>query len=426
MPSKLDLAILGTSGLKRSGGWVLEEWHRRLQGPLAVKVYEEMSTHPVLGGILFAIEILIRQASWRVEPADDSDEAKEWAVFLEECMEDTSHTWDDLLSEVLTMLRHGWSYFETVYKIRGGPEMRDPRKRSKFADGRIGWRKLAFRSQDSLYKWEFDEDDGAVTGMHQMDMYVGKGPVYLPLEKSVLFRTKSNKGNPEGRSMLRNSCVPYWRSKNIEVTEGIGTERDLAGLPVMEVPPEMLHENASSELKTLLVKLQKLIQEIRRDEREGIIMPSETDREGKPTGFKLSLLTTGGRRQLDTNAIINRYVKQMAMSMLAEFILLGMDKVGSFALADSKTHLFAVALGGIMDSICEVYNRYAVTRLMDLNQVPIELRPYLVHGDVETPDLDALGKFVTAIAGAGVLGSDTPLERKLLESANLPVPEQEE
>ena len=48
--------------------------------------------------------------------------------------------------------------------------------------------------------------------------------------------------------------------------------------------------------------------------------------------YDLKLLSTGGRRQFDTNAIIARYDARIAMSCLADFILLGHDKVGTLAL----------------------------------------------------------------------------------------------
>ena len=59
------------------------------------------------------------------------------------------------------------------------------------------------------------------------------------------------------------------------------------------------------------------------------------------------------------------------MSALAEFIMLGTDRHGSFSLVESKTDLFAIALGTILDSIEEVFNRFAIPRLWQLNGVPV-------------------------------------------------------
>ena len=51
-----------------------------------------------------------------------------------------------------------------------------------------------------------------------------------------------------------------------------------------------------------------------------------------------------------TGPIIERHSRHIAMTAMADFILLGHEAVGSFALADSKTDLFGVALGGLFTS----------------------------------------------------------------------------
>ncbi|WP_155274431.1 hypothetical protein [Piscirickettsia salmonis] len=45
-----------------------------------------------------------------------------------------------------------------------------------------------------------------------------------------MFRTTSRKGNPEGRSILRNAYQPWYYKKNLESIESIGIERNLVGL----------------------------------------------------------------------------------------------------------------------------------------------------------------------------------------------------
>ncbi len=74
-----------------------------------------------------------------------------------------------------------------------------------------------------------------------------------------------------------------------------------------------------------------MVKSIRRDEYEGLVLPH---------GFEFELVSTGGARQFDTNAIINRYDAKIAMTVLADFIMLGHQKVGSFALSSDKTELF--------------------------------------------------------------------------------------
>lgn len=736
-------AEIGQTGLARSGGFVQEEFLRQLQGARGMKVYREMRDNdPIVGAMLFAVEHLARQVSWRVEPGGAGAEDLAAAHLVQSSLHDMSSTWPDTLAEILSMLPFGWAWLEIVYKRREG-EQEDPARRSRFQDGRIGWRKWPLRAQESLLRWEFDAE-GGVRAMVQQTPTDFRA-VSIPIEKSLLFRTSVHKGNPEGRSLLRNSyrcfasdtelltrrgwqpvsavtttdfvatlnaageieyqrpdavwkypyvgdlvharsrfvdqlvtpthrmwvrrdhkdsaefveagecpatvsflatgawpardlatvavgqhavpaddwfsflglwlaqghswsngvrhevgitqkpgskadairglisrlpwpayerrdrcgtlrwtftrwelwrhfaplgkaktkrmpryaleasarqldlllhwyflgdgtrvggrvrgrraypgtrllftasprladdlqeaafkagyrttlrrlggarlggpvwavtlgkpfprmratwsVVPYdgpvycvttsngvvccrrngkaswsgnsWYFKRrIEEIEAIGIERDLAGLPVL-TPPEGLDIWNPNDANAAALKAaaEKIVKSVRRDEQEGVL---------KPHGWELELLSTGGRRQFETSEIINRYDQRIAMSILADFILIGHERVGSFALTSSKTHLFAVALGSFLDSIAEVVNRHAIPRLLALNGLRVERPPVLVHGDVETPDLAEVAAYVQSLALSGAaLFPDPALERHLRQLANFPQAEGE-
>ena len=158
---------LGVSGLRRYGPYVYEEFLPELRWPRAGRVYQEMSDNDaVIGAILYLAEMLIRGVEWRVEAASTSEADKEAAEFLESCMHDMDSSWANTICEVLSMLTYGFSFHEIVYKVRRGPEERNPKYRSKFTDGRIGWRRIPIRAQTSLVEWEFNEE-GDVTAFIQ-------------------------------------------------------------------------------------------------------------------------------------------------------------------------------------------------------------------------------------------------------------------
>ena len=140
-------------------------------------------------------------------------------------------------------------------------------------------------------------------------------------------------------------------------------------------------------------------------------------------GWELQLLSTGSRRQFDTNAIIERYDTRIAMTVLADFVLLGHQNVGSFALSSDKTRLFSMALGAYLDIICEVLNNKAIPQLIDMNSdhfTGITDYPKLCHGDIESQDLVALSTYIKDLTGIGVITPDDGLEDYLREQASLP------
>ena len=403
----------GRIGQRRYGGTLYEEFLPELRGKRGIAVYDEMSGNDdVVGAILFAIEMLVRQAAWNVEPGGNTAKDKEAAEFVKECMDDMSETWVDTISEILSFITFGWSYHEIVYKRRMG-KTKDKRTRSKYNDGLIGWMKLPIRAQETLYQWEYDNEDNLL-GMTQLAPPDWK-ICTIPTEKALHFRTKSRKDNPEGKSILRNAYRSWYFKKRIQEIEGIGIERDLAGLPVIHTPQDMdIWDREDPRMVQMYAEMEEMVKSIRRDEMEGVILPYD---------FKLELLSSGGTRQFDTNAIIDRYDTRIAMTVLADFIFLGHQQTGSFALSSDKTELFAVAIGAFLDIICETFNSQGIPQLIDINGRHFESitgYPKMTHGDIEDMDITKVSAFIKDMTGIDVLVPDDGLEDYIRQVGHLP------
>ena len=411
-----DFGEIGSSGLRRSGGYINEEFLPQLQGVKGFKVYREMRDNdPVIGAMLYAIDKVITRLDWHVEGEDERT-----ATFVDECLNDMSDSWDATLQNIISMLVYGWSFHEIVYKIRRGPTG-ETKTHSKFSDNRIGWRKWPVRAQETLDEWMLDSH-GGIHGMEQMDPSTGGGIRRIPIEKALLFRTSTNRNNPEGYSLLRNAYRPWFYKRRIEEIEAIGIERDLAGLPMAYVPPEFLSSTASPAQKAVLASITQIVQNVKRNEQEGIVFPSAYDEQGNRI-FDLHLLSASGGRQFDTGAVIQRYDQRIAMSLLSDFLLLGSDRVGSFALGTAKIDLWTLAVDSIAKSIAEVVNQYAIPRLLKLNAMRLDKMPTLTYGQVSSIELSEIADYVNKLAQAGVLLPDRDLELHLRSLADLPEPE---
>ncbi|MGB0889528.1 MAG: phage portal protein family protein [Solirubrobacterales bacterium] len=414
------LTEFGTSGVKQSGGRITDEITTILKNPRKrVEMYREIRDNSApIGAARLAIEQLLRQVPIRVNAGSDDSESLRAFDLVKSALDDTSRSWGDTLTQSMTMLDFGFAPMEIVYKRRQG-DQRDPTRRSKHTDNLIGWRKVVLRPQQTVDKWEFG-DDGGIAGMWQKDPN-GAAPVQIPIEKMLLMRTR-DEGSPEGRSLYRNCVFPWIFSKRLSEMEAIGVERDLTGIPVMEVPERLMASDASSAEKQILAACQEIVTGVYRGENEGIVMPRSFDDKGKER-FVLRLMTSGGRRSFDVGKIIERYDQRMLMCLLADFILLGHEQVGSFSLSSDKTDLFAVAIAAWLESILEVWNRFAIPRLLELNGMRGE-QPTLTHGDIEKRDLAELGTFLVNAANAGVNleDDDGSLERHIKDQAGLPLP----
>lgn len=408
------------SGVHGNGSIFMEEFLPELQGLRGVETYTEMvDNDATIGGVWFAIEMLMRNTDFQVEPGGNSSKDKEAAEFIESCMNDMEETWPEFLSECLSFMVYGWSFHEIVYKRRAG-KTNSPLTNSKYSDNLIGWRKLPIRGQDTLFGWEYKDGTDDLIGMTQQPP-PDYEKVTIPIQKGLHFKTRSRKNNPEGRSIFRTAYRAWYVKKRLEEIEGYGMERDLAGFPVLYGPADVdLFDPNDEEMVALRSYAESLVSGIRRDALEGIVLNGGTP--DRP-GWRLELLASSGKRQFDTNAIIERWDKRIATTVLADFIMLGQQQVGSFALADSKTKIFALAIGAYLEVICEVFNNQAIPRLIDMNGdhfKGITEYPRMTHGDIEDADLTQLATYIEKLVGVGLLTPDEELEKMLRRVGNLP------
>lgn len=409
---KSKYSEIGIGGFEFSGDQVRNDFLPQLQWPQAGKIFEEMSKNdPTIGAVLYMAKQLVRKAKWSVATGGSTPRDIEAAEFLTSCMDDMEHSWNEFVGEVLTMMVYGWSFHEVVYKIRLG-SVKDPLYHSKYTDGKIGWRKFASRGQRTCYGWEICPITGKILALKQQ-----AAPDYrlriIPVEKAILFKTENEYGSPYGKSLLRNTYRPWFFKKRIEEIEGIGIERDLAGLPVLIPPPDTnIWDGTDPECVKLKNASEALVKSIRRDQSEGVVIPN---------GWELKLLSTGSQRQFDTNEILNRYDQRIAITLLADIVMLGADKVGSFALADVKKSLLSAALETLLESVADAINRQEVPRLLELNgYVDLTEQPMLVPDDIETPDLTQLSILISSMSKAGIDTTDPVIENYLRRIASIP------
>lgn len=373
MANNANFSEIGATGLAQFSGIINDDFLREWRGKEAYKRADEMRKNSApIGALLLANELSIRKVSWTF--TSDRGEEDPRIELLEAARGGMSLSWNDHIIEALTMLPFGFSAFEIIYK-------RDEQNR-------ILWRKFAPRGQDTVYRWEFD-DEGGVAGFHQQAPPLYKF-TFLPIEKLVIYRARVERGNPEGRSILRPAWISYYYAKHIQQIEAIGIERDLAGLPVITLPPNAdTTDNETSDFGIA----RAMVRNIRNDEQAGVVLPSPD--------WVFALVSTGGSRQFDTDKIVRRYESRALMSALAQFIMLGQDAVGSLALSKDSTDFFVMAVNAVADIIAETFTKYAIPRLLELNGYDAEgiKLEHTPAGDIDTTAiadfLQKVGNYLT-------------------------------
>lgn len=398
----------GKPGLRVSGGQVTEEFLPKLRGYVGRRLYREIADNDaVAGAMLFAFTMLLRNAPWQIAPASQGDgeadqQAEEEAEWIRSMLfVEMRSTWAEVVSEICSMFTYGFAVHEIIWGKR---------------DGKIVVLDLPGRSQESIHEWRFDrETEEVLAAVQRPDT---GGEYVIPMEKVALFRTTAERGNPEGRSLLRNSVKLYARKEAIEEAEGRAAIR-ASGIVKLTLPFDYLDESAGGEEKEVYDRFVAIATSVADDRAGSIILPSEKYEDGTPK-FDLTYMVADNRRPVDMGMIVERYDKRMAMSVLAQFLFLGQSSVGSFALSSDQTELFSVAVKAMLETICDTVNRGVIRRVYAVNGMDEASMPSLTFGDLESPNFEALGAFITAITGAGAaLFPNTDLENELLELMGL-------
>jgi hypothetical protein len=408
----------GVTGLKRSGGRLLEEFHPKLRGHKADKVYREMAdNNPLIGAALWLMEALVRQAKWRFEAPKDTGERGQWvADRFNEMKDDMATRWPEFISEAMTMMIFGWFAAELLLKIRRGPSS-IPTLNSQYDDGLWAWRDFAPRAQESRDRWDFDAE-GNVRGLFQR-VETDTKERYIPIEKLMLFRVRSRKGSPEGYSPLRPAYRPWHFCTHEEEIEAVGMQRQLAGLPFVKIPLEAMADDPPPAYKKLRAMAEDLVKKVRADEMAGIVFPTDEDRKGK-TGIAFGLLASSGKNVSEASPVIQRWRTDILIALLVPFLQLGSLPSGTRSLASEFTDILGLAVSAILESIADTITSTAVRIVGDLNGWEPEILPYLSFSDVEKQDMLRLAQMIGAASQAGVLTVDDQLETWFREEGGLP------
>ena len=199
----------------------------------------------------------------------------------------------------------------------------------------------------------------------------------------------------------------------------IRIERDTTGTPKIWVPSEVL-AGGTSEAVEARSSFEDIGRNYKNDEQAFIMLPSDVNENGDRL-YDVELMGSPGNAMIDTLPVIKYYDSAILMSIMADFLMLGQGKTGSFALSSDKTDKFILAIGAWLESIAATINRQIVSKLMEANGVPEEFWPRIKPGDIEKQEVKDTATAIIDGVAAGAITLDAGAENKLRELLGLPV-----
>ncbi|RYF12124.1 MAG: DUF935 family protein, partial [Deltaproteobacteria bacterium] len=101
--------------------------------------------------------------------------------------------------------------------------------------------------------------------------------------------------------------------------------------------------------------------------------------------------------------IISRYDRNIARSVLADFLFLGDGaSAGSWAMHSDKSALFLTTLQVFLTGVADTINRKAVLPLLKHNGFQMSKPPRLEFGSLESKDIGALSDTILKLSQAGM------------------------
>ena len=389
-----------------------------LRGPRGFKELRRMAeTDDTIGAMLWAVETTLAQLEWSHEAMDgaepsQSPEAEAAADYADSVLEDMSHTFQDHVEEGISFLWAGFSLGEVNFKIRDGVG-------SNFDDGLWGIDNIVTREQETVTEWLTERN--RLTAVRQMG---STGTFDIPMWKLLHYRIRATRSRPQGRSLFTNAHRSWVFKNQIQESEAIGIRRELAGLPIFELPMADI-EAASTpgpdgELspkgkiaKARLNEAKKAARDLRLNEAAGLVIPSDTfpGKDGEFTQhrqYNYRVLTGAGQRTIDTRGPIRDYDRAIARAAMMQFLHLGDRSTGSYALSDNQSTLALRSMRALVGKIVGEWRRKTLPLLFEVNGMPRRYLPRLRSTPITEDNLDTIGEFLDRLASAAEFLEDEP------------------
>jgi len=422
-PERFRMGEIGQLGIKHFAGVTQNELKRELNWPQSINTFKAMTEHSAVNAPLTLFENIISKATWIYKPPEEpTEEEKNQTKIINQMMHDMEQPWTEFVRDTLSANIFGFSVHEKVFRKRLKANG------SLYDDGVIGWKKLPIRVQESISKFLFSEDGNEIVGVQQNlsainDIYnrfsKRSNLINMPRSKFMLFRTGKHRGDPFGKSPLRDAYLAWRFLTALEELEATGVAKDLNGLPVLYLPAQYLAADAPPEVQAIRLYYENVMRNLQMNEQSAVILPQVIDPEAKVPMFKLDLLSVDGKKNFDISKIKEYYKNLIFTSLFADVLVLGQSSTGSFALGAIKNSLAGAYAERLISNIVEVLQNDLIKMTYELNSWPTDRMGKFDFDGIEPADLETFSKAVQRMGATGFIPKNLEVINAVLESLGI-------
>ena len=392
--------VYGQTGTEEYSGYYQVEPNPIWRDDRRVELVEEMRrTDAAVKAAENAVKVPLLASDWSIDTKAGDAKGEEIREFIENSLFNLENrSWKDLLREMLTYLSFGYAVFEIILDV---------------VDGMVVLQDLSPRVQASIERWE--TEDGSLGVTQQILNDSGLSRASIPAEKLLILTNDKEGDDLTGQSIFRSAYRSYFMKTNLYKIQGIQAERWGVGLPVIEMAEDLAFGEDEKD------KAEEMARNIRANQKAYAVMPP---------GYKLNILTPSGNPIGDSiEKAIDHHNRQIVLSILAQFLMLGGDGTGSLALSKDQSSFFLKVLDDKASYLAEQINKRVIKPLVDLNFGEQEYYPELTYSPLGDTDLEQMSKVVSELLNAGAITKNSKDEqyiRGLFGFPELTEEEQEE
>lgn len=391
-------AEIGSTGLEIWSGFISEAYLADLRWPRCAPLFSRIRRSDPEISIVRQVFVALGRSmeiSYGLpdEPTSGDLLAQEYG---NTALEDIEGGAGDLLEAILSYVPFmGWGWWEIVPGLRRAgwrPPGDDP-WRSRYDDGLLGIRRIAFRDHSTFDGW-MTSDDGTerVIGMYQQTIHGGRKE--LPLERAVHL-TFGDPINPEGLSPLEAVYRLERIKRGLEIIQGIGFEHSAGHLKIQS------EQALTAEDKSDIQKAAR-----------AVLTAAEGNYMALPKHIDASIVDVPFAAASSLLEAIKYYGTLKLMVFLSQWVALSATTgTGSFAAKKEDTSMFVDYFNAMVEGFVAQLERQLHPWLFEANREQFgELsgRPKLTVTPLKrTTDLGALTSFVDMLFKVGLdLSSD--------------------
>ncbi len=386
---------VGSSGTEIYSGYISEDYLDGMRGTERADKYDQMRrSDPDVKMCLSAVKNSIMNGTWEVEAGEDTEEAKADAEFIKHILfHDLNKPFLDILEEGMTVCEFGHSVFEITHR----PVLDHP-DHGSFISVNLNW-----RSPRTIERWNVDKKSERLISISQYAYGDLDKLVDIPGEFLIVMTLQKEGANYEGISLLRPCYGPYIRRNNYLKLNASGIEKFAVPTPIATVPDG---KQGTEQFRRLELILQAYTYH-----QKNYIM--------KPAGWDLELNTGNTYDPSKVETSIDNEGQRMTRSFMANFLTLGMNTVGSYALSNDLSDFFFGGIEHVAGKFTTKIN-LLIVHLILLNKGPRKVYPILKCSGISDKAGLEFAQIITLLTGQKVIIADDKLEDHVRKRMKLP------